>query len=122
MIATGASAIRPPIENLELGNVFFLKTMADGFGLKEATLSEDIRDVVVIGAGYIGLEVVEAMKERGKNVRLIELSDRVVKDSFDQEISDIITEEILRQNIELHLDESVIALKGDGVVSAVVTE
>ena len=71
LIATGASAIHPPIENLDIGNVFFLKTMEDGFGLKKVTPSDDIKDVVVAGGGYIGLEVVEAMKEQGKNVRLI---------------------------------------------------
>lgn len=122
LIATGASAIRPPIGNLDLGNVFFLKTMADGFGLKEATLSDDIKDVVVIGGGYIGLEVVEAMKERGKNVRLIELSDRVVKDSFDPEVSEIIEAEIRQKGVELHLRESVVSLKGDSAVTAIVTD
>ena len=122
MIATGASAIRPPIKNLELDNVFFLKTMADGFGLKEATLNDTVQDVVVVGAGYIGLEVVEAMKERGKNVRLIELSDRVVKDSFDPEISDVIAEEIRQQGVELHLQESVIALQGDKTVTGLMTD
>ena len=122
MIATGASAVRPPIDNLDLGNVFFLKTMADGFGLKEATRNEDIKDVVVVGGGYIGLEVVEAMKELGKNVRLIELSDRVVKESFDSEVSEIIEEEIRRQGVELHLQESVVSLKGDGAVTGIVTD
>ena len=121
MIATGASAIRPPIENLQLDNVFFLKTMADGFGLKEATLDENAKDVVVIGAGYIGLEVVEAMKERGKNVRLIELSDRVVKDSFDPEISEVIADEIRQQGVDLHLEESVVSLQGDKIVTGIVT-
>ena len=122
MIATGASAIRPPIANLDLGNVFFLKTLADGFGLKEATLADSVQDVVVVGAGYIGLEVVEAMKERGKRVRLIELSDRVVKDSFDPEISELITDEIKRQGVELHLEESVLSLQGDATVTGLVTD
>ncbi|MCW7554590.1 CoA-disulfide reductase [Endozoicomonas gorgoniicola] len=122
MIATGASAIRPPIANLDLGNVFFLKTLADGFGLKEATLADSVQDVVVVGAGYIGLEVVEAMKERGKRVRLIELSDRVVKDSFDPEISELIADEIKRQGVELHLEESVLSLQGDATVTGLVTD
>ncbi|AMO55037.1 CoA-disulfide reductase [Endozoicomonas montiporae] len=122
MIATGASAIRPPIGNLELGNVFFLKTMADGYGLKEAVLDDRVQNVVVVGAGYIGLEVVEAMKERGKRVRLIELSDRVVKESFDPEISELIADEIREQGIELHLQESVISLQGDNKVTGLVTD
>lgn len=122
MIATGASAIRPPIANLDLGNVFFLKTLADGFGLKEATLADSVQDVVVVGAGYIGLEVVEAMKERGKRVRLIELSDRVVKDSFDPEISELIADEIKRQGVELHLEESVLSLQGGDMVTGLVTD
>ena len=122
MIATGASAIRPPIANIDLGNVFFLKTMADGFGLKEAVLDDSVRDVVVVGAGYIGLEVVEAMKGRGKRVRLIELSDRVVKDSFDPEISELIADEIKRQGVDLHLQESVISLQGDNQVTGLVTD
>ena len=59
MIATGASSIIPPIRNVKLENVFTLKDFKDGILLKEAALKGSVKEVVIIGAGYIGIEVVE---------------------------------------------------------------
>ncbi|MBY5993215.1 CoA-disulfide reductase [Ferrimonas balearica] len=122
MIATGASVARPPVAGLELERVFFLKTMADGLALRALTERPEIQDVVVIGAGYIGLEVVEAMHHQGKRVRLIELADRVLSESFDAEMSEVIQAEILRQGIPMHLSERVEALEGEGAVTQVRTD
>ncbi|MBY5922588.1 CoA-disulfide reductase [Ferrimonas balearica] len=122
MIATGASVVRPPIAGLELNSVFFLKTMNDGLQLRELAEQEAIRDVVVIGAGYIGLEVVEAMHHRGKRVRLIELADRVLAESFDAEMSEVMEDAIRRHQIALHLGERVEALEGEGSVQRVRTD
>lgn len=122
MIATGASVVRPPIAGLELNSVFFLKTMNDGLQLRALAEQEAIRDVVVIGAGYIGLEVVEAMHHRGKRVRLIELADRVLAESFDAEMSEVMEDAIRRHQIALHLGERVEALEGEGSVQRVRTD
>lgn len=109
MVATGAHAIMPPIKNLDTKGVYTLKDYTDGIILKEKMMKDEIQDVIVVGAGYIGIEVVEAAKHLGKrNVRLIQLGDRVLLESFDKEITDVMEEEIKsHEGVELHLDEAV---------------
>ncbi|WP_028107858.1 CoA-disulfide reductase [Ferrimonas futtsuensis] len=121
MIATGASPVAPPIDGLGLDRVFFLKTLEDGLTIKPLLQSPDIRDVVVIGAGYIGLEVAEALVHQGKRVRLIERAQRVLSESFDAEISELMEAELVRQGVQLHLNESVTSLEGEGQVRQVVS-
>ncbi|WP_050614414.1 CoA-disulfide reductase [Bacillus testis] len=121
-IATGAQAIIPPFAGKDLKNVFTLKTMEDGIALKEAAMQKDHQHVVVIGAGYIGLEVVEAMKKLGKDVTLIQLTDHILPDSFDSDIASILEQEILSHKVNLKLSEMVTSLKGEEKVQAVLTD
>ncbi|MGL5544273.1 MAG: CoA-disulfide reductase [Cetobacterium sp.] len=109
MVATGAHAIMPPIKNLSAKGVYTLKDYTDGIELKEEILKEENQEIVIVGAGYIGLEVAEAAKHLGKrNVRIIQLGDRVLLESFDKEITDIMEEEIrTHEGVELHLEETV---------------
>lgn len=122
MIATGASPIIPPIRNVDLMNVFTLKDLEDGIRLKEAAKEENIKDVVIIGAGFIGIETVEAMKKLGKQVRLIQLDPRVLPDSFDKEITDIMEKEITRHGVKLHINEMVKEFKGDSKIQEIITD
>ncbi len=123
MVASGASAIIPPIKNIDLENVFTLKDFQDGVDLKEVVSKEEIKNIVIIGAGYIGIEALEAMHHLGKNVRIIQLNDRVLPESFDKEITDLMQEEILSYDrISLHLSEIVKELRGEEKIEAVLTD
>ena len=122
MIASGASAIIPPIKNVRQENVFTLKSLEDGIRVKEAINKDEVKEIVVIGAGYIGIETVEAAHHLGKNVRLIQLDTRVLPDSFDKEITDVMEEELRSYDgVELHLEEMVTDLLGEGKVTGVKT-
>ena len=109
MVATGAHAVMPPIKNLNTNGVYTLKEYTDGIVLKEEMLKEENQNIVIVGAGYIGLEVAEAAKHLGKkSVRIIQLGDRVLLESFDKEITDVMEEEIRsHEDVELHLEEIV---------------
>ncbi|WP_462355310.1 FAD-dependent oxidoreductase, partial [Fusobacterium ulcerans] len=72
IITTGASAVKPPIKNIDLENVFTLKEFTDGIVLKKAMMKPENKRVVIIGAGYIGLEAVEAAVNLKKEVRIIQ--------------------------------------------------
>lgn len=122
MIATGAHAIIPPIENMRLSNVFTLNEYADGITLKEAAVKAEIREVVIIGAGFIGVELIEAMLKLGKSVRVIQLDPRVLPEVFDKEITDLMEQEIITQGVSLHLSETVKAFKGGDRITGVVTD
>jgi NADPH-dependent 2,4-dienoyl-CoA reductase/sulfur reductase-like enzyme len=72
VIGTGAVPARPPIKGLEQPGVFFLRTMADGFALYEPLVAQSFASAVVVGAGYIGLEMAEALTRRGLDVTVVE--------------------------------------------------
>ena len=121
MIATGASAIKPPIKNLEIDNVHTLKSMEDGMVLREKMQDPAIKKVGIIGAGFIGLEAVEAALKCGKEVSVFQLEDRILKEVFDKEVTDLLEEELRSHGVNLYLSSTVVALNGEEKVEAVVT-
>ena len=124
MISTGAHAIMPPIKNLTAEGVHTLKDYTDGITLKEEMMKEENQEIIIVGAGYIGIEVVEAAKHLGKrNVRLIQLGDRVLMESFDKEITDVMEAEIRNhEGVHLHLEETVLeVIEKDGKAVGVKT-
>lgn len=122
MIATGASAIIPPIKNVDLSHVYTLKSMEDGEVLKQAMQDESLKRVAIVGAGFIGLEVVEAAKQYGKEVHVFQLNDRVLVDTFDKEITDLLEEELRSHNVHLHLSQTVTELAGEQAVTQIKTK
>lgn len=121
MIATGASSIIPPIKNVKLENVSTLKSLDDGVKVKELMNKDEIKKVAIIGAGFIGLEAVEAAKKLGKEVVVFQLEDRILPQVFDKEITDILESEIRKHEVDLRLEEIVSELVGETKVEKVVT-
>lgn len=121
IISTGTTPIVPQFSGIDLNNIYTLKTLEDGIFLKEKTTSSDIQDVVIVGGGYIGIEVVEAMVRQGKNVRVIELSERILT-NFEQEITDLAEEEIKRNGVTLNFNEKVEEFIGENTIEAVKTD
>lgn len=122
MVASGASVIKPPFKNIELNNIFTLTKMDDGEQLKAIAMMEEVKDVTIIGAGFIGIEVVEAMKKLGKHVRLIQRGNRVFNRIFDERITDLMQEELLEHGVELILNEGVVGFEGEDTVKEVKTD
>ena len=113
MIATGAHSIMPPIKNISLENVYTLKSIEDGKNLKALIKEEKNKKIAIVGAGFIGLEVVEAARHNNKEVSIFQLEDRVLKDVFDKEITDLLEEELKNQGVNLYFQESVTELIGE---------
>lgn len=122
MIATGASAIIPPIKNFNIDNVHTLKSMEDGKILKEKMKDENIKKVAIIGAGFIGLEAVEAAREYNKEISVFQLEDRILKEVFDKEVTDLLEEELKNKGVNLYLNSKVVEFKGENKIVKVVTE
>lgn len=121
MISTGTFPIVPPFPGVDLKNIHVLKTLEDGITLKQIANRPEIKNVVIVGGGYIGIEVVEAMVRLGKQVRVIELSERVLQ-SFDKEITDLAEEELVKHGVNLNLGEKVEGFTGNDRVEAVKTD
>ncbi len=122
MIATGANAIMPPFKNNRLGNIFTLTKLEDGLGLKAAAAMESVQNVTIIGGGFIGIEVVEAMTKLGKKVRLVHKGERIFNTVFDEKITALMQEELTSHGVELILNESVTGFEGVESVETVVTD
>ncbi|PMC40462.1 CoA-disulfide reductase [Bacillus sp. UMB0899] len=120
LIATGVASVIPNWDGVELQGVFTLKTIPDAKEIMNY-LEREIKNVTVIGGGYIGLEMAESFAELGKKVTLIERNEQLAK-IFDKDMSELIHEEAVKQNIELRLGESVEAFGGHEHVEFVKTD
>jgi len=112
LIATGASAVWPDWSGIGLENVLTLGTIEDGLAIKAAAQRPDVAHVVIIGAGFIGVELSEAMRTLGKQVVLIELKDQILP-LFDREVVEPLHQELIAHGVALRLGEKVRSLEGD---------
>ena len=108
VIATGASSTSPKdIKNLDAEGVYHLKTFNEGLEVKKEILKKENENIIIIGAGYIGVEIAEAALKLGKNVRIFQHSARILNKTFDKEITDLLENHIREhEKISLHLNES----------------
>ena len=122
MIATGASSIIPPIKGIDSENVLTLKSMEDGYKVRALMEDSNIRRVTVIGAGFLGVEVIEAAKKNGKEVTVVQLQDRILAEVFDKEITDLLEEEIRNHDVNLLLDETVMEINKKENITTIKTD
>ncbi|KUH32887.1 CoA-disulfide reductase [Thermococcus celericrescens] len=121
VFANGASPQVPAIDGCGLEGVFTADLPPDAVAIREYMEKHDVRNVVVIGTGYIALEMAEAFVAQGKNVTLIGRSERILRKTFDKEITDIV-EEKLKGALNLRLQELTMRFEGDGKVERVITD
>ena len=98
VIATGAKAKRPHIEGLDLLGVFQLHTMDDSFTMEQYIEEHAPRTALIVGAGYIGLEMADALTLRGLSVTLVEHGPSVLK-TVDVSLGTLIHDELVRHDI-----------------------
>ncbi|MEX2503527.1 MAG: FAD-dependent oxidoreductase [Egicoccus sp.] len=121
LLATGATPVRPPIPGLDGPGVFGVQTLDDGQAILDHVAGRDVRRAVVVGAGYIGLEMAEAMVVRGYEVDLVERSGRPMS-TLDADMGDRVAEAMRKMGIRLHLGTAVESVEhADGALRAVVT-
>ncbi|MFC1610764.1 FAD-dependent oxidoreductase [Myxococcota bacterium] len=111
IIATGASPSEPPIEGLDLPGVFFLRELRHGQAIKSFLVDAEPREAVIIGAGYIGMEMAEALTQRGLKVTVLEMMGQMIP-GWHPEVADRVREEIeghgvaVETHVEVHQIES----------------
>lgn len=121
IIATGSAPIAPNITGSDFANVQFVKLFQDGATADEALNNPDIQNVAVIGAGYIGVEMAEAARRRGKNVRLFDAANTSLSTYYDPWFTEDMDNVLREAGIETNFGELVTAFKGTDIVSSVVT-
>lgn len=121
VLATGAKPIRPKIEGIELGNVFYLRSIFDADAILEHIGSDQIRKVVIAGGGYIGLEMAEALILQSKKVTIVELAPQILT-LFDEDFAGMLRQYLEKKGVQIFTSEGIKALKGnEGKVTHVQT-
>lgn len=122
VLATGSSPIRPPIDGMDLGNVWFMRHPDDAESMVRSIQEQGLSRAVLIGAGYIGIEMAEALALRGLEVTLVEMFAQIMPQFLDEEMALLAAKTLRQRKVKLALGEKVMALEGKGKVSAVRTE
>jgi NADPH-dependent 2,4-dienoyl-CoA reductase/sulfur reductase-like enzyme/rhodanese-related sulfurtransferase len=104
ILAPGAAPLRPPIPGIILPGIFTLRNLEDLDRIK-GQLEDDVKKALVVGAGFIGLELVENLVKRGIETTVIELQEQVLP-PFDKEMTTPILETLLANGVTVHLGES----------------
>jgi NADPH-dependent 2,4-dienoyl-CoA reductase/sulfur reductase-like enzyme/rhodanese-related sulfurtransferase len=113
VLAGGAYAIRPRIDGADLGNVFYLRSIFDADRLLERIRSEEVRNVVIAGGGYIGLEMAESLVQLKKNVTIVELAPQILT-LFDDDFASVLQQSLERKGVKVLTSEGIQALQGRG--------
>jgi len=123
VIATGANPVVPPIKGIDLKGVHVLKRVPDADEIKALINESTSKKAIVVGAGLIGIEMVEALSARGLKVTVVEALDKVLPGILDEEISDLLADHVRSKGVTLKLGQKVVEFKGEGDrVSHVVTD
>lgn len=122
LISTGARPFIPPIKNYNLKNVFALRTLEDGIAIKDKVLQS--KKAVIVGGGYIGIELLEAFVKQKLEVTMIEFSQHIMP-IFDIEISELIKNHILEKDgkqVTIINSDSAVEFIGEDEVRGVKTQ
>ncbi|GHU62173.1 NADH oxidase [Clostridia bacterium] len=122
ILATGSLPIMPRITGIDLANIFCVKLYQDAIKINECLLDENIKRVAIMGAGYIGVEIAEAVQRRGKEALLFDIEDRSLASYYDEWFTKDMDENLAKNGVQLHLGEKIVEFKGDAKVNSVVTD
>jgi len=110
IFSPGAEPLRPNFPGNDLDCVHLVRTIGDIDRIKEKIDSGKVRKAVVIGAGFIGLETAENLRERGIETCLVEKTDQVMP-PLDKEMAVVIEREIIAHDVRLFLNEEVVGIE-----------
>ena len=113
VIATGAVPIRPTLPGIDARGIYGLAILEDGIRVRQAVEQDQPANAVIVGCGYIGLEMAEALVMRGLNVSLVERASAVMN-TLDADMGDIVSQALRDVGVTLYLEESVEGFETDG--------
>lgn len=123
ILSPGAVPAQIPVKGRELENIYAMRGRDWAIKLKAATVNPDINNVVVIGAGYIGIEAAEVFAKAGKKVTVIDLADRILPLYLDKEFTDPLTDTLREHGLTVATGQSVQRFEGEnGKVARVLTD
>lgn len=118
ILATGASVRIPSIPGIEKENVFSLRNVRSADRIRAYVLEQQPQRAVVIGSGFIGLEVAENLKARGLEVTIVEMASQVMP-ALDADMAMYVEAELRKQGVSVITDDSAVCFEGKDRVEQV---
>jgi len=121
VLSPGAVPARPPLPGIDLEGVFTLRTIPDSRAIRAWIQESGARNALVVGGGFIGLEMAENLARRGLRVAIVEMFDQVMP-PLDREMAEYAYTHLLQNHVSVRLADAVVRFNGsDGRVTAAET-
>ena len=122
IIATGAESIVPPVEGTGLDGVFTVRTHDDAQAIRSYAGRDDVRSAVIVGAGFIGLEVAENLMADGLDVAVMDMAPSIMPNAFDAEMALWARKQIVEAGVRVMPSTRLEAIVGTGRAEGVKTD
>ena len=107
VVAAGAVPARPDVPGVDAEGIFGVQTLTDGVTVRRAVDEGEPRRAVVVGGGYVGLEMAEALVRRGLEVALVDRTEQPMASTLDLDMGELVADAIRDVGVSLHLGEAV---------------
>lgn len=121
ILSSGVTPTVLPVPGHDLDGIYAMRGYDWASKIKAATTDDSIKNVAVIGAGYIGIEAAEVFTNAGKHVTLMDMIDRPLGNYLNENLTDVVTKELTSKGVELALSQSIKSFEGDKSVTGVKT-
>jgi NADPH-dependent 2,4-dienoyl-CoA reductase/sulfur reductase-like enzyme/rhodanese-related sulfurtransferase len=121
VLAVGAIPVKPNLPGIELHNIFTLHGVEDAEGIKSLLEENKAKDAVIIGGGLIGVEMAEALSQRGCRVSIIEMQDQILP-MFDSEMAALMEKYFEEKGIKILTGTKVLGFEGRDKVQRIMTD
>ena len=119
VVATGAKSVVPAIEGGNKPNVFYLRNVINADRIREQVLTANPKSAVIVGSGFIGLEMAENLTARGIAVSVVEMAGHVMP-ALDQDMAVYVADHLVEKGVQVIVNDSVIRLEGEPSASKVI--
>jgi NADPH-dependent 2,4-dienoyl-CoA reductase/sulfur reductase-like enzyme len=107
VVAAGSVPTRPDVPGVDAEGIFGVQTLADGVTVRRAVDEGEPRRAVVVGGGYVGLEMAEALVRRGLEVSLVDRTEQPMASTLDLDMGELVADAIRAVGVSLHLGEAI---------------
>ncbi len=120
LFATGARPVRPPLDGIGSRNIYDVHDLVSGSLLKQALAEQQPKTAVIVGGGYLGLEMAEALHMRGLKVTMVQRSAQVMS-TLDPDMGERLNQALREKGIDLHVNETLLGFEQKGDLAMAVT-
>ncbi|RPJ95319.1 pyridine nucleotide-disulfide oxidoreductase [Rummeliibacillus sp. TYF005] len=115
VLSPGASPIVPNIEGVHAPHVFTVRNVNDIERLNQFVKNDNVKDITVVGGGFIGVEVAENLRLAGKNITLVQSNNQIMT-PFDYDMAQILHKEMIDKGVQLFVNDALAKISDDSVV------